>query len=47
MLVVMLLISTDQAVVVVTIRLHNHQSNNFREEQHQNAHWSGQRSEMC
>ena len=43
----MLLVSTVQAVVVVTFRLHNQQSNNFREEQHQNAQWSGLPSDMC
>jgi hypothetical protein len=47
MLGMMLLVSTVQAVVVVTIRLHHQQSNNFPQEQHQNAQWSRLRSDMC
>jgi hypothetical protein len=43
----MLLVSTVQAVKVVTILLHDQQSNNFREEQHQNAQWGGLPIEMC
>jgi hypothetical protein len=41
-----LFVSTVQAVVVVTICLNNQQSNNFPDEQHQNAQWSVLRSDM-
>jgi hypothetical protein len=43
----MMFVSTVQAVVVVTICHNNQQSNNFPDEQHQNAQWSVLRSDMC
>jgi hypothetical protein len=34
-------------LVIVAIHLHNQQSNNFREEQQQNAKWSGLARYVC
>jgi len=36
-----------QALLVVAIGLHHQQRNNFRDEQQQNAEWSGFSGDMC